>query len=67
LHLPLLSDEQRKNVREIKDPPAIREVSSVIHKNFVKERIINAVGDAFKTIIPDEMINERLKRFAIRL
>ena len=67
LHLPLLNDEQRRNVREIKDPPAIREVSIVIHKNFVKERIINAVSDAFKTIIPDEMIDERLKKFAIRL
>ncbi len=67
LHLPMLTDEQRKNVREIDDPPAIREVSIVIHKNFVKERILNEVGEAFKTIIPDEMIDERLKKFAIRL
>ncbi|MDX8340344.1 hydrogen peroxide-inducible genes activator [Draconibacterium sp. IB214405] len=67
LHLPMLSEEQRKNVREINDPPAIREVSIVIHKNFVKERILNEVGEAFKTIIPDEMIDERLKKFAIRL
>ncbi|WP_347841374.1 LysR substrate-binding domain-containing protein [uncultured Draconibacterium sp.] len=67
LHLPLLTDGQRQNVREINNPPAIREVSIVIHKNFVKERLLNIVGEAFKTIIPEGMLNERLKKFTIRL
>ncbi len=67
LHLPFLSKEQQKNVREIDNPPAIREVSIVIKKNFIRERMINAVADTLKTIIPQQMLDERLKKFSIRL
>ncbi|MBP8851000.1 MAG: LysR family transcriptional regulator [Breznakibacter sp.] len=67
LHKAFLTDLQRTNVREIESPPAVREVSIVIKRNFIKERLINAVADTVKEIIPQEMLNERLKRFAIRL
>ncbi len=67
LHLALLSDAQRKKVREIRNPPAIREVSIVIKKDFIKERLINAVSDTIKMIVPEEMIDSRLKKFAIKL
>ncbi|MEG1586371.1 MAG: LysR substrate-binding domain-containing protein [Bacteroidales bacterium] len=67
LHLPFLSDRQRKNIREISSPPAVREISLVIRKDFIKERMLNAVANAVKQIIPLEMIDERLKKFTIRL
>ena len=67
LHKAFLTDLQRTNVREIDSPPAVREVSIVIKRDFIKERLINAVADTIKEIIPQEMLNERLKRFAIRL
>ena len=67
LHLSFLTEEQKKNIREITSPPAIREISIVIKKDFIKERLINAVADTIKTIIPEHMIDERLKKFAIRL
>lgn len=67
LHKAFLTDLQRTNVREIESPPAVREVSIVIKRDFIKERLINAVADTIKEIIPQEMLNERLKRFAIRL
>lgn len=67
LHKAFLTDLQRTNVREIESPPAVREVSIVIKRDFIKERLINAVADTVKEIIPQEMLNERLKRFAIRL
>ncbi|MEG1615326.1 MAG: hydrogen peroxide-inducible genes activator [Bacteroidales bacterium] len=67
LHLPFLTPEQRENVREISSPPAVREVSLVIRKDFIKERLLNAVADTVKEIIPTEMLDERLKKFSIRL
>ena len=67
LHLPFLSNGQKQNVREITDPPAVREISIVIRKDFIKERIINAVANTIKSIMPENMVDERLKKFSIRL
>lgn len=67
LHIPFLSQTQKDNIREITSPPAVREVSIVIKNDFVKERILNAVADTVKEIIPEEMLDQRLKKFSIRL
>jgi LysR family hydrogen peroxide-inducible transcriptional activator len=67
LHLEFLTDEQKKNVREITSPPAVREISLVIRKDFIKERLINAVADTIKHIMPENMLDERLKKFSIKL
>ena len=62
-----LSEEQKANVRPIENPPAVREVSLVIQKDFIKERMLNAIADTIKEIVPAEMLDERLKKFSIRL
>ncbi len=67
LHLPFLSEQQRQNIQEIDSPPATREISVVIKKDFIKEQLINAVADTVKKIIPDSMLDTRLKKFAIKL
>ncbi len=67
LHLGFMTDEQRQNVREISCPPAVREISLVIKKDFIRERLINAVADTIKKIMPEHMLNERLKKFSIKL
>lgn len=67
LHIPLLTEKQRQNLRPIDNPPANREVSIVIRKDFVKERMINAVADGIKAIIPEELLDNRLKKFRIKL
>ena len=67
LHLPFLSEQQRANVREISSPPAVREISLIIRRDFIKERMLNAVADTIKQIIPEEMLDARMKKFAIRL
>ena len=66
LHLPFLSEAQKANIREISSP-AIREISIIIRNDYIKERIINAVADTIKKIIPHHMLNERLKKFSIKL
>lgn len=67
LHLELLSDEQKKNVRKFADPEPVREISLVIHENFIREGQLNAVAEVIKNIIPKAMLDERLKKFAIRI
>ena len=67
LHVEHLSPLQRNNVRKISNPPAVREVSLVIRKNFVKERIMNVIVESVKESIPTEMLDERLKKFTVRL
>lgn len=67
LHLPLLCEEQQQRVRQLAAPAPVREISLVIRQDYVRERFINSVADAVKTIIPDEMLDKRLKKFAIKL
>lgn len=66
LHVDLLSEAQKLNLREI-FPEATREVSVVIRHDFVREGILNAVADSVKQIIPSHMLDARLKKFAIHL
>lgn len=67
LHLEFLTDEQKKNVRKLVDPEPVREISLVIQQNFIREGQLNAVADIIKKIIPKEMLDGRLKKFAIRI
>lgn len=65
LHVPLLSDSQQSNVRELTDPEPMREISFVVHRNFVRERLLNILADAVRSVIPAPMITDRLKKFRI--
>lgn len=67
LHIDLLSDDQKKNLRELVDPEAIREISLVIRHDYVREGMMNAVANSIKKIIPTHMLDARLKKFAIKL
>lgn len=67
LQLSLMSDVQRANVRELYNPVPGREVAFVVRKDFVRERMLNILADAIKSIIPEEMLDARIKKFAIKL
>lgn len=67
LHVPLLSESQQANVRTITDPDPAREISLVVHRNFVRQRLLNILADAIKTIIPAPMLDQRIKKFPITL
>lgn len=67
MHLEFLTDDQHRNIVTIENPPAVREVSILIREDYVRERLINAVADTVKEIIPQNMLDERLKKFSIRL
>lgn len=67
LHVPLLRKCQQANVRVLTNPEPSREIAFVTHRNFVRERLLNILADAIRTIIPPAMINMRLKKFSITL
>jgi LysR family hydrogen peroxide-inducible transcriptional activator len=67
MQLPLISPERKAHIREIVDPTPGRDIAFVVRKDFVKERMINILADALKSILPDAMLNERLKKFRIKL
>ena len=45
----------------------VREVSLVIREDFVRERLLNVIAGCIKHIVPEGMLDSRLKRFAIKL
>jgi LysR family hydrogen peroxide-inducible transcriptional activator len=67
LHIDLLNEKQKLNLRNIVNPEATREISVVIRHDFVREGLLNAVAECIKQIIPVHMLDARLKKFAIRL
>lgn len=67
LHIELLSEEQKLNLRDIVRPEATREISMIIRHDYVREGLMNAVAESIKQIIPSHMLDERLKKFAIKL
>ena len=67
LHVPLLRKCQHANVRVLTNPEPNREIAFVIHRNFVRERLLNILADTIRTVIPPAMINKRLKKFSITL
>lgn len=67
LHIPMLSKKQCNHIRPVVSPPPVREISLVIYKDFYREKLLNAVADTIKQIIPADMLDNRLKKFAIKL
>jgi len=67
LHVPLLKGDQQYNIRNLHNPEPAREVALVIRKDYVKERILNIFADALKSVIPSDMIYDRIKKFSIKL
>jgi len=67
LHIPLLQKRQQANLRNLTDPEPSREIAFVVHRNFVRERLLNILAGAIRTIIPPAMLNRRLEKYPITL
>ena len=67
LHVELLNEKQKLNLRDIVKPEATREISVVIRHDYVREGMLNAVAECLKLIIPTHMLDARLKKFAIHI
>ena len=67
LHLAMLTEAQKAHVRKIVDPAPVREVSLMIRQDYVRERMLNILAESIRRILPEAMIDKRLKKFAISL
>ncbi len=67
LHIDLLNDTQKLNLRKIVRPEAIREISLIVRDDYVREGLMNVIANTIKQIIPQHMLDARLKKFAIKL
>ncbi|MDD3108255.1 MAG: LysR substrate-binding domain-containing protein [Alistipes sp.] len=67
LHVALLRHCQQSRIRKLIHPEPVREISLVIRRDYVRERLLNLIAEAIRTLIPESMIDPRLKRFTIKL
>lgn len=67
LHIDFLSEKQKANVRPIVNPEPNREISLVVRNDYVKEKLLNVIAKNISDTIPENMLDERLKKFSIKL
>lgn len=68
LHIASLTEKQKAHVLPLQaNPPAQRHVSILIKEDFIRERMVNAVIDTLKSVIPAPMLEKRLSSHSIRL
>lgn len=68
MHLPLLTDTQRKNVRPIEgDYLSQRRVSLYIKADYVRQRMLNTVTDTLKAFMHQGMLHEGIAKYGIKL
>ena len=68
MHLPFLTDRQRKNVRRIEgDYLSQRRVSLYIKDDYIRERMLNTITDTLKSFMPEGMLNEGVLKYGIKL
>lgn len=68
MHLPLLDERQRANVRRIEgDYLSRRRVSLYVRADDVRERLFNTVTDTLLRFMPEEMMESRIRNYGIRL
>lgn len=62
-----LNNDQRHRIRRFSEPCPVREISIVVRQDFIREGILNTVINEIKQIIPEEMLDKRLKKYAVKL
>lgn len=68
MHLPLLSEKQRENVRPLSgDCLSMRRVSLYIRHDYVRQRMLNSVVSALTEVIPRRMLDPAILRGPLRL
>ena len=68
MHLPMLSDTQRRNVRPLTgDCVSLRRVSMYIRHDYVRERMLNSVAATLARVVPPHMLRSGIVKNGIRL
>ena len=68
LHQKFLTPKQLNQIRPIQGVTATtRNISMFIKNDYIRERMLNAIGDTIKKIVPKTMIDEHLLKFGVKL
>lgn len=68
LHKNFLTDRQQGQTRPIEGPTAtLRRISLFIKSDYIRERMLNAIGETILKIVPNHMIDAHLRKFGIKL
>jgi len=60
-----LSEEQQGNLREFKDLTAVREVSLVVSREYIRRNMLNKILEIIDDAIPKSMKNPELKKYLV--
>jgi LysR family hydrogen peroxide-inducible transcriptional activator len=67
MHAMGLSEEKQENLRAFKNTTAVREVSLVVSKEYVRKTMLNIILEIIRSSVPKSMQNPELKAFVIDL
>ena len=68
MHLPLLNEEQKKNIRRIEgDYLSQRKISLYIKEGYIRERMLNTITDTLLRFMPQGMMENRIQEYGIKL
>ena len=68
MHLPFLTEKQRLNIRKIEgDHLSQRRVSIYIKEDYIRQRMLNTIGDTLKAYMPEGMLSEGIIKYGIKL
>ncbi len=68
MHLSMLTNEQRRNVRRIEgDSLSQRRVSLYIKEDYIRERMLNTLANTLLRFMPKGMMEERIVKYGIKL
>lgn len=68
MHLPMLTEAQRANVRRIDgDYQSQRRISLYIRHDYIRQSLLNTVTDTLRRFIPRGMLEPQIEKFGIRL
>jgi LysR family hydrogen peroxide-inducible transcriptional activator len=67
MHAMGMSEEQQGHLREFKNTIAVREVSLVVSKEYIRKTMINNLITLIKTVVPKSMQDASLKQYVVDL
>ena len=67
MHAMGLSEDKQENLREFENITAVREVSLVINKEYVRTAMLQVILEIIKSAVPKSMQNPELKQYAVDL
>ena len=68
LHKAFLSPQQLTHLRDMNEVmPTTHTISMYVRADYIRERMLNAIGETIKKIISKEMIDSHLQKFGIKL